>query len=76
MVAMASSSSRWVQRPSRTGLRGLMFWVFQWVRSRTAAMVGLVVPIRRPIWASDRSGNCLTSQAMASGLSPRLVTGV
>mgnify|MGYP006199742093 CR=1 FL=1 len=40
------------------------------------AMVGLVVPIRRLIWASDRSGNCLTTQAIASGLSPRLVTGV
>ena len=36
--------------------RGLMFVLFQWVRSRTAAIVGLVVPISFEICASDSSG--------------------
>ena len=39
--------------PSSSGLRGLMLLLFQWVRSRTAAMVALVVPISLVICASD-----------------------
>ena len=53
-----------------------MFWVFQWLRSRTAAIVGLVVPSILEICASVSSGWFLTSQAMPSGLSWRLAIGV
>ena len=53
-----------------------MFAMFQWVRSRIATMVGLVVPISFEIWPSVRSGQWRTSQAIASGLSWRRATGV
>ena len=54
--ATAWSSSCRVHRPSPTGWRGLMLALFQWVRSRTPAIVGLVVPISFEICASDSSG--------------------
>ena len=54
--AIVESSSSIVHRPRPTGWRGLMFVLFQWVRSRTAAIVGLVVPISFEICASDSSG--------------------
>jgi len=44
-----------VHRPSPTGCRGLILELFQCVRSRTAAIVGFVVPISFEIWASDSS---------------------
>ena len=72
----ASSSSANVQRPSSTGWRGLMLGLFQCVRSRTAAMVGLVVPISFEICASDSSGWLFSRKAIASGLSWRLAIGV
>jgi len=46
-----------------------MLGEFQCVRSRTAAMVGFVVPISLVICASVSSGWFLMSQAIASGLS-------
>ena len=49
----------------------MMFGLFQWVRSRTAAIVGLVVPISFEIWVSDSSGWLFSRKAMASGLSWR-----
>ena len=52
----AFSRSASLHKPSVTGLRGLILAVFQWLRSRTLAMVSLVVPISLPICASDRSG--------------------
>src|SRR6202035_5817355 len=48
----------------------------QWLRSRTAAMVGLVVPTRREIWASVSSAWFFSIQEIASGLSCRLEIGV
>jgi hypothetical protein len=74
--ASAASSSLWLHRPSATGWRARMLVVFQWLRSRTAAIVGLVVPSSLEIWASDSSGWLRTSQAMPSGLSWRLAIGV
>src|SRR5271154_1835905 len=62
----AWSSSAWLHRPSDTGLRARMFWVFQWLRSRTAAIVGLVVPSSLEIWASVSSGWFLTSPELPS----------
>ena len=53
-----------------------MLALFQWVRSRTAAMVGRVVPISRAIWPSLSSGQFLSSQAIASGRTVRLLIGV
>ena len=50
--------------------------LFQCVRSRTAAIVGLVVPISLVIWASDSSGWLFSRKAIASGLSCRLEIGV
>ena len=52
----AKRRSSCLQRPSSTGLRGFRLGEFQCERSRTALMVGLVVPMSRPIWASDSSG--------------------
>ena len=51
-----ASSSRWVVRPSVTGSFGWMLAMFQWVRSRIAAIVVRVVPISLEIWPSDTSG--------------------
>ncbi len=46
------------------------------VRSRMALIVGLVVPTSLQICASLISGFCLRMNEIASGLSPRLETGV
>ena len=43
--------------------------MFQWLRSRIAAMVVRVVPISLPIWPSEISGWLRMIQAMPSGLS-------
>ena len=75
-LATAASSSRCVVRPSVTGSFGVMFAMFQWVRSRIAAMVVRVVPISLLIWPSVTSGWFLMIQAIPSGLSWRLETGV
>ena len=56
--------------------RGLMFALFQWVLSRTFAMVSLVVPSSFTMVASDTCGKLRSSQAIASGRSLRLETGV
>ena len=72
----AASSSGNVHKPSPTGWRGLMFGLFQWVRSRTLAMVVLVVPTRRMICASFSSGWLRTSHRIALGRSWRRDTGV
>ena len=53
-----------------------MFGEFQCVRSRTAWIVVLVVPISLATWESFSSGWWRTSQAIPSGLSWRLATGV
>jgi hypothetical protein len=53
-----------------------MFGLFQWVRSRTAAMVGLVVPISFEICPSDNSGWLRNRYMIASGLSCRFEIGV
>ena len=53
-----------------------MFGLFQWVRSRTAAIVGLVVPISFEICKSVSSGWVRNKKAIASGLSWRLAIGV
>jgi hypothetical protein len=53
-----------------------MLGLFQCVRSRTAAMVGLVVPISFEICPSDSSGWLFSRKAIASGLSWRLAIGV
>ena len=52
----AALRSVWLQRPKRTGSRGRMLGVFQWVRSRTAAIVFLVVPTSLTICESFNSG--------------------
>ena len=59
-----------------TGSLGVMLAMFQWLRSRIAAMVVRVVPISLLIWPSVTSGWFLMIQAMPSGLSWRLETGV
>ena len=59
-----------------TGSRAWMLGMFQWVRPRTAATVGLVVPTSLHICESASSGPYFRSQAMASGRSPRFDTGV
>ena len=53
-----------------------MLALFQWVRSRTAAIVGLVVPISFEICASDSSGWLRSRYMIASGLSWRFAIGV
>jgi len=50
--------------------------MFQWLRSRIAAMVVRVVPISLEIAPSLISGWLRMIQAMPSGLSCRLETGV
>ena len=50
------SSSGAEQRPRNIGLCGVIFGVLRWVLSRTALIVGLVVPINLLIWASLSSG--------------------
>ena len=65
-----------VVRPSVTGSLGVMFAMFQWLRSRIAAMVVRVVPISLLIWPSLTSGWFRMIQSMPSGLSWRLLTGV
>jgi hypothetical protein len=75
-LATIASSSRCEQRPRVTGSLGWMLAMFQWVRSRIAAMVVRVVPISLPIWPSEISGWLRMIQAMPSGLSWRLETGV
>ena len=59
-----------------TGSLGVILAMFQWLRSRIAAMVVRVVPISLLIWPSVSSGWFRISQAMPSGLSWRLETGV
>ena len=71
-LATAASSSRCVVRPSVTGSFGVMLAMFQWVRSRIAAMVVRVVPISLLIWPSVTSGWLRMIQAIPSGLSWRL----
>src|ERR1700730_3566456 len=70
------SRSIWEQSPSVTGSSGLRFVAFQWVRSRIAWIVDLVVPTSRMIWLSLSSGWLRTSQRMAFGRSWRRDTGV
>jgi hypothetical protein len=53
-----------------------MLELFQCVRSRTATIVGLVVPISFEICASVSSGWLFSRKAIASGLSWRLAMGV
>ena len=65
----AASSSDCLQSPSATGSIGWMLAMFQWVRSRIDWMVGLVVPISLPIWASLSSGWNLTSHRIDAGRS-------
>ena len=50
--------------------------MFQWLRSRIALIVLRVVPISLQTCASEISGWLRSSQAMPSGLSCRLDTGV
>ena len=57
-----------MHRPSSTGWRGLMLELFQCVRSRTAAIVGLVVPISFEICASLSSGIALQQKSDRIGL--------
>ena len=78
LAARCTSRSRSIceHRPSVTGSIGCRFCAFQWVRSRIAWMVDLVVPTSRMIWASLSSGWLRTSQRMAFGRSWRRETGV
>ena len=55
-MATAFSKSSPLHNSRPTGFCGLMLVEFQWVRSRMAVMVGLVVPISLPIWPSLSSG--------------------
>ena len=55
-TAMTFSRSSDEHRPRPTGFCGLMLAAFQWERSRTEEMVGLVVPISLEICPSDISG--------------------
>ena len=73
---MVSSSSVCEHRPRSTGSRGRISWLFQWVRSRTACTVALVVPSSLQICWSLTSGWLRSSQAIASGRSWRLLSGV
>jgi hypothetical protein len=54
--ATSASSSRCEHRPSVTGSLGWMLAMFQWLRSRIAAMVVRVVPISFEIAPSVISG--------------------
>ena len=65
-----------MQRPSVTGSRGRTFCMFQCERSRTDWTVLLVEPTSLATWLSCSSGWIFSSQAMASGRSWRLATGV
>ena len=75
-LATIASSSRCEVRPSVTGSFGTILAMFQWLRSRIAAIVVRVVPISLPIAPSEISGWLRRIQAMPSGLSWRFETGV
>ena len=75
-LATIASSSRCEHSPNVTGSFGVMLEIFQCERSRIPAIVVRVVPMRRPIAPSEISGWLRRIQAMPSGLSCRLETGV
>ena len=58
LAARCTSRSRSIceHSPSVTGSSGVRLAEFQWVRSRIASMVDLVVPTSRMIWLSFSSG--------------------
>ena len=78
LAARCTSRSRSIceHRPSVTGSIGCRFDAFQWVRSRIAWIVDLVVPTSRMIWLSFNSAWLRTNQRMALGRSWRRDTGV